>query len=317
MAASRQKTRDRAQGRWRSILKELGFTDKELSGNHGPCPGCGGTDRFRFTDYKGGGEYFCRGCDPGGGLDLVMLKFDCDFADAAKMVDNVIGVIPERGEVFQPKVNIEKRRENLNSLWAQGTDDVIVVKYMHERGIDVPFEWLRDLRGNPECYLADVGRVPAMLALIRNSKGRPISIHRTFIGRGIKKIMPPTEKMVGGAIYLGDHAGEVLVVGEGIETTLTGMAHLNVSSGMAAISANNMEQLKIPEMFDIVVILADHDASFTGQKAAFTLGRRLDNEKRDVRIALPHVKGHDMNDLGSVKDCCHWFSNRRKHDAQN
>ena len=42
-----------AQGRWRSILAVLGADEKTLSGKHGPCPMCGGRDRFRFDDKEG------------------------------------------------------------------------------------------------------------------------------------------------------------------------------------------------------------------------------------------------------------------------
>ena len=42
--------REVAQCRWRSILTVLGMDERALSGKHGPCPLCGGRDRFRFDD---------------------------------------------------------------------------------------------------------------------------------------------------------------------------------------------------------------------------------------------------------------------------
>lgn len=42
-----------AQGRWPSILAAFGLDERALSGKHGPCPMCGGQDRFRFDDLDG------------------------------------------------------------------------------------------------------------------------------------------------------------------------------------------------------------------------------------------------------------------------
>ena len=42
-------TVDRARGRWREILPRLGLEPQFLVKKHGPCPLCGGKDRFRTT----------------------------------------------------------------------------------------------------------------------------------------------------------------------------------------------------------------------------------------------------------------------------
>lgn len=54
----------------------------------GPCPFCGGKDRFRVQpDHEGGGRWLCRGC--GGdrwhdAIDFVMRRDGLDFKDAAQ-----------------------------------------------------------------------------------------------------------------------------------------------------------------------------------------------------------------------------------------
>ena len=47
----------------------------------GPCPGCGGKDRFRCWPAEKGGEgsYWCRGCNSGGDL-VQFLKDYCGYS---------------------------------------------------------------------------------------------------------------------------------------------------------------------------------------------------------------------------------------------
>jgi hypothetical protein len=48
-----------ASGRWPEILSRLGVRSDVLVDRHGPCPGCGGRDRFRFDDRDGSGSWLC------------------------------------------------------------------------------------------------------------------------------------------------------------------------------------------------------------------------------------------------------------------
>lgn len=58
---------DAARGRWESVLAGFGVRTELLTGRHGPCPGCGGRDRFRFDDKEGEGTFIC---SQGGGGNL-------------------------------------------------------------------------------------------------------------------------------------------------------------------------------------------------------------------------------------------------------
>ena len=71
-------TIERARHRWREILPQLGIETRFLTNKHGPCPLCGGKDRFRFDDKDGSGSYYCR-CGPGVGVILVCKKNGWDF----------------------------------------------------------------------------------------------------------------------------------------------------------------------------------------------------------------------------------------------
>jgi hypothetical protein len=65
----------------------------------------------------------------------------------------------------------------------------------------------------------------------------------------------------------------------------------------ATLSATNLEQVKLPPDAHRIVILADHDASGAGARAAESAARRLRGEGRQVAIALPPTSGDDFNDV--------------------
>jgi hypothetical protein len=57
----------RHDGNWRAVLASHGIDVRLLDGRHHHCPGCGGSDRFRFDDQDGRGTWIC---SRGGGKPL-------------------------------------------------------------------------------------------------------------------------------------------------------------------------------------------------------------------------------------------------------
>lgn len=85
--------KESARGRWPQVLASLGIDVPDNPKKHGPCPTCGGKDRFRFDDEEGRGTWFCNQCDPkaGDGFDLVQKVHCCDFKAAAELVHDALG----------------------------------------------------------------------------------------------------------------------------------------------------------------------------------------------------------------------------------
>ena len=79
----RLNVRDVALGKWHGLLLGFGLTERQLSGKHGPCPVCGGTDRFHFDNKQGRGTWFCSKCGAGDGVALLMSLKGWDFKTAA------------------------------------------------------------------------------------------------------------------------------------------------------------------------------------------------------------------------------------------
>jgi putative DNA primase/helicase len=80
---------ERAKGRWRGILSELGVSREVLTGKHGPCPICqGGKDRFRWTDHNGSGAWICNVC--GRGIRIETFPGALRWAAAVRYGDDAV-----------------------------------------------------------------------------------------------------------------------------------------------------------------------------------------------------------------------------------
>ena len=140
---------------------------------------------------------------------------------------------------------------------------------------------------------------PCMVALVtRGTDDTPLAIHRTFLareGRG-KAPIEPAKMMLGlcrgGAVRLGE-AGDVLMVGEGIETCLAAMQATG-KAAWAALSTSGLRNLDLPDVVSEVIVLADGDDP--GEAAALDCALRWRREGRRVRIARP-PRGSDFNDV--------------------
>ena len=144
---------------------------------------------------------------------------------------------------------------------------------------------------------------PTLVALVtRGTDAEPIAIHRTFLalnGNG-KAPVDPAKMMLGpcrgGVVRLAE-PGEVLMVGEGIETCLAAMQGTE-HAAWAALSTSGLRALGLPHDPREVIVLADGDEP--GEAAARDCSRRWKREGRRVRIARP-PQGLDFNDLLKVR----------------
>jgi putative DNA primase/helicase len=86
---------ERANGRWRSILPALGIGARYLDGKNGPCPICGGRDRWRFDDKRGDGTWICTHCGAGQGIRLAMMFTGVsDYKEIALKIEALLDEAP-------------------------------------------------------------------------------------------------------------------------------------------------------------------------------------------------------------------------------
>ena len=120
-----EEAKRRANGSWMSILEHLGVDHRVLGQHNQPCPGCGGKDRFQFTDKYGGGNYICRGCGPGDGFALLELCLNWKFTDALKAVEGMVG-----GSFYESKPvpcgpSLQRLRKLAKSIWQEANREAV------------------------------------------------------------------------------------------------------------------------------------------------------------------------------------------------
>lgn len=247
-----------------SVIEMLGIANLKRFGVEriGPCPLCGGDDRFGINTRKK--MFQCRRCGGKGDvIGLVQFVLGLDFPAALEWLcgprqeltadqrrdrdkrdaENIARKAKEEA-VFRAKAIAQAR-----DIWQQGlpAEDSLVRDYLARRGItrDMLPRLPACLRFHPDLAYMVQGqgkdwlqahRGPAMLAAIQGQDDRFSAVHRTWFD-----VTAPQGKVVirhpisgdaqsrkkswgskkGGTIRLIKGTMPVLVMGEGIETTLT------------------------------------------------------------------------------------------------
>jgi putative DNA primase/helicase len=154
---------------------------------------------------------------------------------------------------------------------------------------------------HPACPFGDE-RLPCLLALVRDIKtNTPVAIHRTALTadnpphRIERRSLGPTG---GGAIkILSDHdVHSGLLIGEGIETTLSASKWLKFKPCWSVIDKNGIANFPVLSGIESVTIAVDNDFGREGQKAAATCIERLTTNGIEVITTKPN-RGGDFNDI--------------------
>lgn len=198
--------RQAAHGNWPNILQAMGVNSDHLTQKHGPCPHCGGHDRYRFTDYEGNGGFICNQCTPdgGSGFDLLMLVHGYDFASAVKDVSIYLGLdrstsapcrAPTPAPTTPPRIERADEQPKLLTLLSECqpvTESTPVARYLMARGLDWPViaSDLQNLFYHPALPywyttkpkgVALLARYPAMIAAIHDEQGALVGLHKTYL----------------------------------------------------------------------------------------------------------------------------------------
>ncbi len=298
---------DIARGKWGAILPALGVPMSALSRKHGPCPMCGGSDRYRFDDKGGSGSYYCNQCGAGSGVDLVMGVLGLDFSEARKRILAEAGHAPvvvakaarAEGEAATKIVDdIWRTSHPLNGFDAAS-------KYLEKRGLRMD-PWPKLLRFHP-CmrYVHEDKSVtyhPALVARFVGADAAAFQVQTIYLTEdGDKADLPSVKKFApckfpfGGAVRLCP-SSETMGIAEGIETAMAAMILYDVPV-WATFTEGLLLKWEPPQTAKNIIIFADADQSYKGQASAFALAHRLKTEAYRVDVQVPEELDVDWNDI--------------------
>lgn len=317
--------RESAIGRWPEILTASGIDPVFLKRTHGPCPFCGGKDRWRFDNKDGRGTGFCAQCLPGGdGFSILArhLRMDIrkDFGRLLAIVAGILGIkaktsngnINSNGNSKPPPANRARENHQARTLLKKTMSGTLPLthsqaaparRYLCNRGLSAI---LTDLpRGKVLRYHAtlpywhngrEYGHFSAIVAIVQGANGQAVTLHRTFLSAdGWQANVPGSTKKLMTAVSAGSSRGgairlyqatDTLALAEGIETALA----IRAATGTpvwSVISASFMQSIVIPEQITRVEIWADLDRSGAGQQAAAALAQRLSRTGRQCKVIIP------------------------------
>jgi putative DNA primase/helicase len=296
---------------WPSVLAQLGIASEFLRlKKPGPCPACGGRDRFVFDDRNGRGDFLCRGCGAGDGFELLKRVHRWTFAEARRQVLAVLGSaatnVPPAARApiaSAPTTLVATLPEKLRSLQRSAcavADCQDAVTYLTSRGL-WPLPDGCPLKAHPSLDYRHDGqhaRHPGLVAQVRDVAGELVTVHVTYLDGGAKvateaprKILSPMTGREGCAVRLMP-AGEVLGIAEGIETALAAAAIDGVPV-WAALNTSLLRKFSPPAGVRLLRVYADRDEP--GLEAAGRLMERLQGTVR-LELRLPAAPHKDFND---------------------
>jgi hypothetical protein len=198
----------------------------------GPCPVCGGRDRFAVHTVKN--TFVCRRCPAGGGvIDLVMHLDGVGLVEAVEILTDGRrhAAAPPHVTAVPPAMSDAQTHRWAMRLWDESVPiaGTIAERYLIEgRYLVLPADLLpRVLRFHRNCPFGQGVRHLCLVALYRDIRtDAPRAIMRTALapdGRKIdRKALGPVDSA---AIKITDDSDVTmaLTVGEGLETTLAGL----------------------------------------------------------------------------------------------
>lgn len=307
--------------RWPTVLEQLGIAPEFLANRHGPCPACGGSDRYRFDNKGGRGGFYCNQCGAGDGFSLLQRVHGWDFKTARDRVAQVAGLlesprtintipVPTRTHPDAPPISqVPSRVHRLRSETCALHDCDDAVSYLTSRSL-WPAAADSDLRAHVGVdYFQDgqkVGRYPALIAEVRDAGGELITLHTTYLDDGRKlagheprKMLSPLHSREACAVRLYRITGDSMGIGEGLETCMAA-AVIHGMPTWAALNTALLAKFTPPAEVKRLTIFADNDVAGLG--AAAQLMVRLQG-KVHMEIKTPPAPAKDWADALEQRAC--------------
>jgi hypothetical protein len=276
----------------------------------GPCPVCGGDDRFAINTKKQ--LWNCRGCGVGGDvIDFVRHVDGCNFESAiTTLIGNTAREATPAVKLVHRDDNKEEREnfDRAETIWREATPlarDAIT--YFANRCIDinqVPEQG--GLRFHPHCPWRK-GSTPAIIGRFTTAFGnKPQGIWRRPLNGEKPMTLGPTAGCVI-RLWPDEAVDRGLVLGEGPETVLaaaTRILHRGtlLKPAWAAGGSGNVKKLPVLSGIEALTLLVDNDLPDqhdrrAGQDAAAKCAARWSAAGREVIRLTPKKVDTDFNDV--------------------
>ena len=298
---------------WPAVLGQLGVGEQFLRRKKaGPCPACGGRDRYTFDNRKGRGDFICRGCGAGDGFALLMRVYGWPFAETRRRVLEATGMVTDEVPAARnaslaaiasaPLVAMPPAKVRAVARAACAVADCPdAVAYLTSRRL-WPLPTGCTLKAHPSLDYWHEGqraRYPGLVAEVRDIVGEPVTLHVTYLQDGRKIAAPDARKLLspctareGCAVRLLPLTADTLGISEGIETALSAAAIDGVPV-WAALNTSLLAKFVPPPGVSLLRIYADADVP--GLEAAGRLMERLQAYVR-LELRLPAAPHKDFND---------------------
>ena len=263
-----------------------------------------GPKRGKWTDYaESGREAF------GDLIDIIELQDNVNKGEVVRRAKHWLG-LPERepvadrsdsGRKVHPSSTGSTSSDSAPRLWGRGQPiaGTLAEHYLVDRGIT---EFGPALRFHPTCFYrdrtdAEPRKIPALLCAITDLDGNVVGVNRIYLAMtGGRANVPDPKKVLGrlhGCAVRFGTPGDVLIVGEGVETMLsikTALPHVPVD---AALTAQHLSMYVPPNQVRSLWIA--RDAGRPGENAAHELERRMKAERPNLRVRQLMPRRDDFN----------------------
>lgn len=246
------------------------------------------------------------------GIDMLMWVNDWPFTKVYDELEAWLGEKPDHYLVHRkkektPRLDEKNLRRWLNKIWQEALpldhkDAFPARAYFDNRQIKKAALASGDLKFHPEINYTDyqrrfLGKFAAVLSLVRNNRGCPVAIFRTYLSdegfklnlgepNVAKKSTPAIDRYPGRQVRLFAPSEGVLGVAEGLETALA-VYQAKQFPVWPMLSSTNLQQFVPPDGVHTVLNFVDKDRSQAGEKSAAILRKKLKAKGTRVVDLLP------------------------------
>lgn len=293
--------KDIARHRWAAILVGLGIEARFLVSKHGPCPICGGKDRFRWDDKDGTGSFFCSQCGAGDGFMLAQKFSGKPFKFIADAIRSAYGNAPvEAKHVERDRPNGEAHKKIWDSAQPPSEGGPLHTYQTKRFGRPWPSNAIRE--ANKFYHPEGKDYFTAMVARVSDPQGNLVNLHVTYLTQGGEKAaVAPNKKVLPGKLPEGSAiriwpSAKMMGIAEGIETAISAAVLFRMPV-WAAINGSMLAKWIPPENAETICVFGDNDENYTGQAKAYALANRLATQfGKQVIVKIPPETGWDWND---------------------